>query len=45
MELISFSDGTGSLQRLANFPSSHVTPRHVDIWLPGSTQKLLDGQG
>lgn len=34
MEIIPFSDGTGQVQRLANFPSSYITPRHVDIWLP-----------
>ncbi len=26
----------GSLLRLPNFPSRHVAPRHVDVWLPPS---------
>lgn len=25
---------TGRIERLAEFPSSHVAPRHVDVWLP-----------
>jgi enterochelin esterase-like enzyme len=25
---------TGRIERLANFPSMHVAPRHVDVWLP-----------
>lgn len=25
---------TGHIERLANFPSQHVAPRHVDVWLP-----------
>jgi enterochelin esterase-like enzyme len=25
---------TGSIDRLANFPSRYVEPRHVDVWLP-----------
>lgn len=24
----------GRIERLANFPSRHVDPRHVDVWLP-----------
>lgn len=27
---------SGRLERLADFPSRHVAPRHVDIWLPAS---------
>lgn len=26
--------GTGRVERLADFPSRHVTPRNVDVWLP-----------
>lgn len=26
---------TGHIERLADFPSRHVAPRHVDVWLPG----------
>lgn len=31
----------GALQRWSDFPSKHVAPRHIDIWLPpgGCTQK------
>ncbi len=25
---------SGRIERLADFPSSHVAPRHVDVWLP-----------
>ncbi len=25
---------SGRIERLAHFPSSHVAPRHVDVWLP-----------
>lgn len=25
---------SGRIERLANFPSRHVDPRHVDVWLP-----------
>lgn len=25
---------TGRIERLADFPSRHVPPRHVDVWLP-----------
>ena len=25
---------SGRIERLAAFPSKHVTPRHVDVWLP-----------
>ncbi len=25
---------TGRIERLADFPSRHVAPRHVDVWLP-----------
>jgi predicted alpha/beta superfamily hydrolase len=31
---------SGKLQRMENFPSSNVSPRHVDIWLPAG----YDGQ-
>ena len=31
---ISLSDGTGEIERLANFSSRFTSPRHVDIWLP-----------
>ena len=34
MVTIPFSDGTDVLQRLEDFPSRFITPRHVDIWLP-----------
>jgi predicted alpha/beta superfamily hydrolase len=26
--------GAGRIERLADFPSRHVAPRHVDVWLP-----------
>jgi enterochelin esterase-like enzyme len=25
---------TGRIERLENFPSRHVAPRHIDVWLP-----------
>lgn len=31
---IQLSDGTGVVSRHADFPSRHVTPRHVDVWCP-----------
>ena len=34
MDIVPLSDGTGVVQRLTSFYSSHITPRHVDIWLP-----------
>ncbi|MBL8513835.1 MAG: alpha/beta hydrolase [Betaproteobacteria bacterium] len=27
---------TGRIERLENFPSRHVAPRHVDVWLPAT---------
>lgn len=44
--------GTGRIERLANFASKNVAPRHVDVWLPAdySDNKryavlyLMDGQ-
>lgn len=44
------SNSGGRLVRWENFPSVHVAPRHIDIWLPACTQKpcaviyLHDGQ-
>jgi enterochelin esterase-like enzyme len=29
------SVSVGTLERLADVPSRHVAPRHVDVWLPG----------
>jgi hypothetical protein len=34
MEKVFFTDGSGSLDRFADFPSQFVQPRHVDIWTP-----------
>ena len=28
------SVNTGSIERLANFKSANISPRHIDIWLP-----------
>lgn len=44
--------GTGVIERIENFPSKHVAPRNVDVWLPHgySTQRsynvlyMQDGQ-
>ena len=30
----------GRIERLANFPSTHVDPRHVDVWLPDNFEVL-----
>ena len=34
MATLALSDGTGIITRHADFPSRHVTPRHVDVWCP-----------
>ena len=34
MATLALSDGTGVITRHADFPSRHVTPRHVDVWCP-----------
>jgi predicted alpha/beta superfamily hydrolase len=32
--------GKGRIQRFKNFPSSHVSPRNVDVWLPDGYPKF-----
>ena len=34
------NSGKGSIQRFKNFPSSQVTPRNVDVWLPDGYPKF-----
>jgi predicted alpha/beta superfamily hydrolase len=34
MKLISLDLPLGTLIRIENFPSLHISPRHVDVWLP-----------
>ncbi|MDG4552992.1 MAG: alpha/beta hydrolase-fold protein [Candidatus Competibacter sp.] len=32
--MLTLSDGTGVIDRHADFPSRHIVPRHVDVWCP-----------
>jgi predicted alpha/beta superfamily hydrolase len=34
MITVPLSDGTGVVNRHADFPSRHIAPRHVDVWCP-----------